>query len=56
MPFAGFKDFGACVRSAAAKGVKNPKAYCAAIKRKTEDKREADLVAIVLSLERYIAA
>jgi len=36
MPFAGYKDFNACVRSARRKGIKNPKAYCGAIYHKTE--------------------
>jgi nicotinamide mononucleotide adenylyltransferase len=40
MPFAGFKDFDACVKSAAAKGIKSPKSYCAAIQKKVEDKEE----------------
>lgn len=36
MPFAGFEDFEACVRSAAGRGVSDPKAYCAAIEREAE--------------------
>lgn len=36
MPFAGYKDFAQCVKKA--RGKKNPKAYCGAIKHRTEDR------------------
>lgn len=39
-PFAGFKDFDACVRWAKAHGKTNPDAYCGYIKHKVEDPKK----------------
>lgn len=38
MPFAGYKSFAECVRKN--KNKANPKAYCGAIKHRTEDRKK----------------
>src|SRR3990167_8516763 len=38
MPFAGYADFASCVSANTSK-VKDPEAYCAAVKKKTEEKQ-----------------
>ncbi len=38
MPFAGYKDFDACVKANSDKD--DPKAYCAEIKRRAEDSKK----------------
>jgi len=40
-PFAGFKDWDACIAYAERKGASNPAAYCGHIKAKAEPKRES---------------
>lgn len=35
-PFAGYRDFAACERSARRRGVRSPSAYCGTIKRRVE--------------------
>ena len=37
MPFGGYPNFEACVRSAASKGIDDPQSYCGAIKSRAED-------------------